>query len=99
MSEVVRNEQARRYEIFVEGERAGLLTYRLSPGCIEFPHTKVDERFEGRGLGSRLVRAALDDARAAGLKVAPTCPFVAAYIRRHPEYRDLVADDCADLVR
>jgi len=75
MSEVVRNEQARRYEIFVEGERAGLLTYRLSPGRIEFPHTKVDERFEGRGLGSRLV------------------------IRRHPEYRDLVADDCADLVR
>jgi predicted GNAT family acetyltransferase len=45
MSEVVRNEQARRYEIFVEGERAGLLTYRLSPGRIEFPHTKVDERF------------------------------------------------------
>jgi predicted GNAT family acetyltransferase len=80
-----------RYEIEVDGEVAGFINYRREPGLIELVHTDVDPRWEGKGVGAELVRGALDDVRARGLKVRPYCPFVAAYIRRHPEYEDLVA--------
>lgn len=56
-------------------------------------HTDVDPAFEGRGLGSRLIGGALADIRARGLLFVPLCPFVAAYVRRHPEYADLVVHD------
>lgn len=65
--------------------------YRRSPGTVTFTHTEVPEALEGRGIGAQLVRGALDDARARGEKVVPLCPFVAAYITRHPEYQDLLA--------
>jgi predicted GNAT family acetyltransferase len=81
----------RRYEIQLNGERAGVLTYRLADGMITFRHTEIDPSVGGRGLGSALVRFALDDARARGLTVIPRCPFVAAFIVRHPEYEELVA--------
>jgi predicted GNAT family acetyltransferase len=80
-----------RYEIEVDGEVAGFINYRREPGVIELVHTDVDPRSEGKGVGAALVQGALDDVRARGLKVRPFCPFVAAYIRRHPEYQDLVA--------
>jgi predicted GNAT family acetyltransferase len=85
------NADALRYEITVDGERAGFVTYRLSPGVMTFLHAEVDPAREGRGIGSRLVRDALDDARARGLTVRPRCPFVAAYIERNPDYADLVS--------
>ena len=53
-------------------------------------HTEIDERREGEGLGSELVRGVLDRIRASGKTVIPLCPFTAAYIQRHPEYVDLV---------
>lgn len=53
-------------------------------------HTDVDPKWEGHGAGSALVQGALDDVRARGLKVRPVCPFVAAYIRRHPDYEEIV---------
>jgi predicted GNAT family acetyltransferase len=62
---------------------------------VAFLHTEVDPTVQRRGLGSALVAGALDDARARGLAVVPLCPFVDAYIRRHPEYADLVVDDPA----
>jgi predicted GNAT family acetyltransferase len=80
-----------RYEIEVDGEVAGFLLYRVEPGVLELVHTDVDPKWEGKGVGGALVQGALDDVRARGLKVRPFCPFVAAYIRRHPEYADLVA--------
>jgi predicted GNAT family acetyltransferase len=80
-----------RYEIEVDGEVAGFLLYRREPGVLELVHTDVDPRWEGKGVGATLVQGALDDLRARGLKMRPTCPFVRAYIRRHPEYQDLVA--------
>jgi predicted GNAT family acetyltransferase len=80
-----------RYEIEVDGEVAGFINYRREPGVIELVHTDVDPRSEGKGVGAALVQGALDDVRARGLKVRPYCPFAAAYIRRHPEYQDLVA--------
>jgi len=80
-----------RYEIEVDGELAGFLLYRREPGVLELVHTDVDPKWEGKGVGAALVQGALDDVRARGLKVRPYCPFVAAYIRRHPDYDDIVA--------
>jgi predicted GNAT family acetyltransferase len=54
-------------------------------------HTETPPQAQGQGIASRLVQGALDDARAKGLKVAPRCPFVSAYMGRHPEYNDLLA--------
>lgn len=79
-----------RYEIRVDGELAGFAQYRLRPELIAFVHTEVEDRFEGRGLGSRLVSFALDDARRRNLAVLPFCPFVNGYIQRHREYAELV---------
>jgi predicted GNAT family acetyltransferase len=81
---------ASRYELFSDGERAGLAAYRRADGVITFTHTEIDDRFEGKGLGGKLVKFALDAARTSGERVAPQCPFVASYIERHPEYADLV---------
>jgi predicted GNAT family acetyltransferase len=81
---------ASRYEVRVGRELAGFSAYRLSPGRITFTHTEVDPAFAGGGVGSRLARYALDDARARGLAVRPLCPFIAGYIQRHPAYADLV---------
>jgi predicted GNAT family acetyltransferase len=58
---------------------------------IVFTHTIVPKAIEGRGVASKLIRAALDSARDQGLKVVAQCPFVAAYMQRHPETRDLLA--------
>ncbi|HZG92381.1 MAG TPA: GNAT family N-acetyltransferase [Pseudonocardia sp.] len=83
--------EARRFEVLVDGERAGLAAYRLRADRIVFLHTEIDDAHEGRGLGGVLVRAALDSARERGLRVVPICPFVKGWIERHPDYADLVA--------
>ncbi len=80
-----------RYDIEVDGEVAGFLLYRVEPGVLELVHTDVDPKWEGKGVGGALVKGALDDIRARDLKIRPFCPFVRAYLRRHPEYQDLVA--------
>jgi len=69
---------------------AGYAAYRREAGRITFTHTVVEPEHEGAGVGSALARAALDGARDAGLRVVPQCPFIAAWIRRHPDYADLV---------
>lgn len=84
-----------RYEALRDGRLVGLVRYRTEPGVVVLVHTEVDEAVEGTGVGSQLVRGALDDLRARGLRVVPLCPFVAAYLRRHPEYADLVGVDPA----
>jgi predicted GNAT family acetyltransferase len=82
-----------RFEIRVDGEMAGFTEYRRSPGLIAFIHTLIDPRFEGQGLGTRLVTDALSQVRAAGLAVLPCCPFVRAFIADHTsEYLDLVPE-------
>lgn len=80
-----------RYELRLDGRLIGLAAYRRRNGRIVFTHTEVDESCSGRGLGTKLVAAALDDARHQGLEVVPLCPFVARFIERHPEYSGLVA--------
>jgi predicted GNAT family acetyltransferase/glutaredoxin len=82
-----------RYELLLDGRRIGLLAYRQRENRIAFTHTEVSPTCQGRGFGSRLAAAALHDARRQGLVVAPLCPFIAAYIKRHPEYHHLVAPE------
>jgi uncharacterized protein len=82
-----------RYELLVDGDVAGEIRYRRSPDRIVLVHTEVSPALEGQGLASRLVADALEDIRARGMRVVPICPFVRAYIQRHPEYEDLVTRD------
>ena len=79
-----------RFEIKV-GNEAAVLEYTLTGLTIIFTHTGVPPALEGRGIGSRLAKAGLEHAREKGYKVRPLCSFVEAYIRRHPEYEDLLA--------
>ena len=87
------NPDQHRYEIRVDDELAGFVQYRRRPGLIAFIHTEIDQRFEGQGLGSELIRGALDAARSEGIAVLPFCPFVNSFIERHPEYASLVPDE------
>jgi uncharacterized protein len=93
---VVHRPDERRYQLLVDGEHAGELVYRDRGGnVVAYLHTEVDQALQRRGLGSALVAGALADARERGLRVVPLCPFVDAYVRRHPEHVDLVVEDPA----
>jgi uncharacterized protein len=89
MSEVRNNTAQSRFELDVDGEQA-VAYYRLTPGVITFVHTEVPQALSGRGIGTTLVRGALQMVRAQGLKVVPQCPFVSAFMGEHPEYNDLL---------
>ena len=88
---VADNAEQRRYEARQGSEVVGFILYRLDPGRITLIHTEVAPALEGKGIASQLVTGALDDIRRRGLTIVPICPFVRAYLRRHPEYADLVA--------
>jgi predicted GNAT family acetyltransferase len=90
-TEIRDNPDERRYELRV-GDQVAAITYRLDRGRITFIHTRVPAALSGRGIASRMAQHVLDDARGRGLEVVPICPYVSAYIRRHPDYRDLVPD-------
>jgi uncharacterized protein len=82
-----------RYEIRLDGRTAGFTVYKSKPNLIAFLHTEIHPSLEGRGLGSRLIGFALEDARERGLDVLPFCPFVNEFIRRHrDEYVELVPE-------
>ena len=85
------NPEASRYEILDGDELAGFLVCRRDGDVLTMVHTEVQPEREGQGVGSELARGALDDVRAQGLRVQPLCPFVSAWIRRHPDYADLVS--------
>lgn len=88
----ISNETGRqRYEIAVGGELAGFVDYRSQGGTLDLVHTEVLPQFEGRGLAGRLAQFALEDARRQGLKVAPSCSYIAQYVERHPQHRTLLA--------
>ena len=84
------NETAHRYELVLDDEVAGELLYRRNGEVVTLIHTEIAPQLEGRGLGEQLVADVLDDIRAQGLHIVPLCPFVAAYLRRHPEQASLV---------
>jgi predicted GNAT family acetyltransferase len=88
--DTVRNNTAlNRFELDLNGKMAAAY-YTLSPGVITFTHTEVPQEMSGHGIGSQLVRSALESARQQGLKVVPKCPFVSAYMAKHPEFNDLL---------
>jgi uncharacterized protein len=82
---------AHRYEARIDGDLAGVLEYVTKRDRIALVHTEVFPEHQGRGIAERLAAFALDDARRRGLRVIPICPYVRAYLERHPEDQDLVA--------
>lgn len=88
-----------RYVIIVDGTQRGLSEYRRRGDTRVFTHTEIDDEVSGRGLASRLVQEAVDDVRARGGMIVPLCPFLGAWLDRHPEHRDLVDDELASHYR
>ena len=93
------NADAHRFEIHDGDSRVGLTQYAVvSPDGVHrvFFHTEVDDAYSGQGLAGRLVAAALDETVADGLRIVPVCPFVATYVKRHPEYAAHVDEPTGD---
>lgn len=86
---IVDNAEERRYEARIGGELAGWVEYGRVSNRLVALHTEVPPEFGGRGIGSALIRRVLDDARAAGVRITPRCPFFLAHFQRHPEDADL----------
>lgn len=89
--EIVDHPEATRYEAVENGSLAGFVEYRMAGSRRILVHTEVLPAFEGRGIGAALARHVLEAARAAGGRVTVKCPFIAAYVRRHPEYEALTS--------
>ena len=87
------NAAEHRFELRTGTTLAARAEYNLLKDAVMFTHTEVDPQFEGRGFGSKLAKFALDDVRRRGLHVIPVCQFIAGYLRKHPEYQDLVTED------
>ena len=92
MPQVKDNPALGRFEM-TSGDSTAFVEYRRAGDRIALLHTEVPEALSGQGVGSKLARSVLDALRAEGAKVVPRCEFVAAYVARHPEYRDLLADE------
>lgn len=88
----VDNKKKGSFEVQVDGEKMGELQYFVSsPGQITIHHTEVDEKLRGQHVGDKLVEAAVEFARAEGLKIVPTCPFAKKVIDRTPKFQDVLA--------
>ena len=83
------NEAGQRYELEAGGAIA-FAAYQMRGNVVVFTHTEVPKALEGQGIAGKLIKSALADVRERGLRVLPLCPFVAAYIDRHPEEQDLL---------
>lgn len=84
------NQDRHRFELEADGHIA-FSEYKRAPGLITITHTEVPKELGGRGIGTALAHGLMELIRAEGVKVKPLCPFVKAYIEKHPEYADLVA--------
>ncbi|MEU3856384.1 GNAT family N-acetyltransferase [Streptomyces sp. NPDC028722] len=96
---VERVDTRKRYEILVDGKRAGLTAYRDRGEQRVFFHTEVDDAFAGQGLASRLVQEALTDVRKSGKRIVPVCPYVAAFLERHDEFADITDPVTPDVLQ
>ncbi|MGC3955269.1 MAG: GNAT family N-acetyltransferase [Propionicimonas sp.] len=92
--ELKHNREQQRFEAWVDGQLTGQAEYVLSPEKVaDFNHTQVDDSARGTGLAGRLVQFAFDQVRADGeWTILPTCPYVVAWVKKHPEYNDLLAE-------
>jgi predicted GNAT family acetyltransferase len=90
---ILKNDELSRFEIYSDGQLAGFADFKIENQIISLPHTEIDPRFGGQGLGSQLIKEALDEALEQDLEVAPYCSFVSAYIKRNSEkYLHLVPE-------
>jgi len=89
-NDVQHHPERSRYELYVDGRLAGVADYQVQGEALVFPHTEIDPRLRGQGLGAVLVRGALDDVRASGRTIVARCWYVAQFVDEHPEYADLV---------
>ncbi|MGZ3114007.1 GNAT family N-acetyltransferase [Streptomyces sp. H62] len=96
---VERADAERRYEILVDGRRAGLTAYRDAGVQRVFFHTEIDEAFAGQGLAPQLVGQALLDVRASGMRIVPVCPYVAKFLKRHDEFADITDPVTPEVLR
>ncbi|MGW0759845.1 GNAT family N-acetyltransferase [Streptomyces sp. NPDC002814] len=96
---VERADADRRYEILVDGRRAGLTAYRDLGVQRVFFHTEIDKTFAGQGLGPQLVQQALADVRASGMRIVPVCPYVAKFLKRHDEFADITDPVTPEVLR
>jgi predicted GNAT family acetyltransferase len=95
---VVKNYELNRFEIYSDGELAGFAEFKVSNQMISYTHTEIDLEFGGKGLGSQLIKEALDEALEQNLEVAPYCSFVSAYIKKNSKkYLDLVPKSSRNL--
>jgi uncharacterized protein len=88
MTDITNNKTEHRFELAVDGHVA-MSYYEIADGVVTFTHTEVPPELGGKGIGSKLIKGALDQVRADGLKVIAMCPFVKAYLEKHPDYADL----------
>lgn len=96
---VERVDAKQRYEILVDGKRAGLTAYRDRGEQRVFFHTEVDDAFAGQGLAAQLVQQALADVRAAGRRIVPVCPYVAEHLKKHDEFADIIDPVTPDVLQ
>ena len=82
---ILLNNELSRFEIYLDSELAGFAEFKLRDGKMALPHTEIDPKFGGQGLGSALIQYVLDDAAIKKLLVAPYCPFVSKYIGKNPD--------------
>jgi predicted GNAT family acetyltransferase len=97
--ELTRVPERHRYEAMVDGELAGFTQYQAAGHQDVFVHTVVHPAFEGHGVGSAIVRGALDDVRARGRRAVPLCPFMAAWLDKHPGLYDDILDEAPTQAR
>jgi predicted GNAT family acetyltransferase len=90
--DIVRNPDAHRFEMQLDGERIGVIDYTQHDSVVTMTHTAVSDDHSGQGLAAKLVEAALADVRESGEQVVPDCAYVRGYIRKHPQWGDLVAE-------
>ncbi|MEL6810639.1 MAG: GNAT family N-acetyltransferase [Bacteroidota bacterium] len=88
--DVIENSERKRFEAIIDQEMA-VIEYIRAKGAVYLTHTEVPKVLEGKGVGSALVKSVLHILKEEGSKVAPLCPFVAAYIKRHPEWKEILA--------
>jgi uncharacterized protein len=95
---ILKNDELNRFEIYSDGALAGFAEFKVSNQMISYTHTEIDPKFGGQGLGSQLIKEALDEALNQNLEVAPYCSFVSAYIKKNSEnYLDLVPKSSRNL--
>jgi uncharacterized protein len=89
------NPDRTRFEAYLDGELAAFVAYTAGSDPVELTHTETLEAYQGMGVASRLVAGALEQLRAAGRQVQPSCPYVASFLRNHPEYADVTQRDAS----